>query len=337
VQQQCERQFAEAAAAWRQAGDALAADPVRAGAAATVLAQSLTDKLVTDGDVGVRLLPGGGNDRAAAHALNVTVVAMLLARALGVPPAELQELALGALMHDVGKSEMPERVRDLEAGAGSAEVQAYREHVQRGVAAGRRMALPEGALTVIAQHHEHADAGGFPQRLSGDRIALAARIVAIVNRYDNLCNPPGRTPPLTPHEAVAMLFAHGRTRFDAAVLNAFIRMMGVYPAGSLVQLTDERYAMVVAANSTRPLKPRVLLHAPGVPREDALLLDLEHQPDLGIRRSLTAAKMPAAALQYLDPRPRVAYFFEPLAARDSGPAAAAASAMQMSRAAAVPA
>jgi len=319
AQRQCERHFAEAAAAWRQAGDALAADPTRAGAVAGALAQSLTDKLMTDGDVGVRLLPGGGNDRAAAHALNVTVIAMLLARSLGLARADLQELALGALLHDVGKFELPERVRHLEAGASHVETQAYREHVQRGVTAGRRMALPEGVLAVIAQHHEQADAGGFPQRLGGDRIALAARIVAIVNRYDNLCNPPTRTPPLTPHEAVAMLFAHGRTRFDAAVLNAFIRMMGVYPAGSLVQLTDERYAMVVGVNSTRPLKPRVLVHESGVPRHEAVLLDLEHAGDLGIRRSLTAAKMPEAALQYLDPRVRVTYFFEPLAAHEAAP------------------
>jgi hypothetical protein len=74
-----------------------------------------------------------------------------------------------------------------------------------------------------------------------------------------------RTPPLTPHEAVSMLFAQGRQRYDAGVLNAFIRMMGVYPAGSLVQLTDDRFAMVIGVNGSRPLKPRVLVHDPKVP------------------------------------------------------------------------
>jgi putative nucleotidyltransferase with HDIG domain len=321
VQQQCERQFAEATAAWRQAGDSLSADPAQARTGAQALAESLTEKLIVDGDVGIRLLPAAGTDRAAAHALNVTVVAMLLARSLGLPREELADLALGALLHDVGKLDLPERVRHLEAGASAAETAAYRDHVARGLTAARRMALPEGALNVIAQHHEHADSSGFPQRIAGDRITLAGRIVAIVNRYDNLCNPATRTAALTPHEAVAMLFAHGRTRYDAAVLNAFIRMMGVYPAGSLVQLTDERYAMVVAVNSTRPLKPRVLVHESGVPRNEALLLDLEQEPDLGIRRSLAAAKVPAPALQYLDPRPRVAYFFEPLASSPVAPAA----------------
>ncbi len=324
AQRQCEAHFGEASAAWRQASDALPANPAAARQHSEALAEALTAKLTIDGDIGIRLLPSAGNDRAAAHAVNVTVVSMLLARSLGIAPADIAQLALGALLHDVGKLELPERARHAEAGVPPAETAAYREHVARGVATAQRMALPEAALAVIAQHHECADGSGFPVRIGGERLTLASRIVALVNRYDNLCNPGTRTPPLTPHEAVAMLFAHGRTRHDASVLNAFIRMMGVYPAGSLVQLTDERYAMVVAVNSSRPLKPRVLVHESGVPRAEALLLDLEHEADLGIRRSLPAAKVPARALQYLDPRPRVAYFFEPLAAPGAATAAPAA-------------
>jgi hypothetical protein len=91
-------------------------------------------------------------------------------------------------------------------------------------------------------------------------------------------------------------------------------MMGVYPAGSLVQLTDDRYAMVMSVNSSRPLKPRVLVHDESVPRDQALVLNLEHMPDLGIRRSLPPARVPPVALRYLDPRPRVSYYFEPLSA-----------------------
>jgi hypothetical protein len=69
----------------------------------------------------------------------------------------------------------------------------------------------------------------------------------------------------------------------------------------------------VGVNSSRPLKPRVLVHDAKVPRHEALVLDLETQADLGIRRSLPAAKLPPAVIEYLDPRPRVSYYFEPLA------------------------
>ena len=139
-----------------------------------------------------------------------------------------------------------------------------------------------------------------------------ARVVALVNRYDNLCNPHVIAHALTPHEALSTLFAQSKTKFDTAILGAFIKMMGVYPPGSAVQLTDDRYALVVSVNSSRPLKPRVLVHEHGVPRDEALLLDLEHADGLGIRRSLRPQQLPATTLAYLAPRPRVAYFFEPV-------------------------
>ncbi|HRD96700.1 MAG TPA: HD domain-containing phosphohydrolase, partial [Rubrivivax sp.] len=300
--------------AWRDATDAVGAQPREAGRTTEALTRAMLSKMLVNQDIGIRLIAGGG-DRAAAHALNTSIVAMLIGRSMGLAEQELVDLGSGALMHDVGKLDVPDRFRHQEEGFSSNELSAYRDHVAKGVTLGQRMGLAAGSLMVLAQHHEHADGSGFPLRLAGERISMAARIVAIVNRYDNLCNPQSRVIPLTPHEAVSVLFAQGRNRFDAAVLNAFIRMMGVYPAGSLVQLTDDRFAMVVGVNANRPLKPRVLVHDPHLPRSEALMLDLEQQPDLGIRRSLVAAKLPSPVLDYLDPRPRVSYYFEPLEQR----------------------
>jgi hypothetical protein len=110
---------------------------------------------------------------------------------------------------------------------------------------------------------------------------------------------------------VAQLFAQGRNRFDTATLGAFIKMMGVYPAGSVVQLTDDRFALVVGVSFSRGLRPRVLVHDPKVPRDEAVILDLETVSGLGIRRGLKPMSLPEAALGYLSPRPRVNYFFEP--------------------------
>jgi hypothetical protein len=101
-----------------------------------------------------------------------------------------------------------------------------------------------------------------------------------------------------------------KARFDAVVLGAFIRMMGVYPPGSVVQLVNDRFAIVVSVNSARPLRPRVIVHDASVPKDEALILDLEHHPQLGIRRSLKPTQLPKSALDYLSPRQRVCYFFE---------------------------
>jgi hypothetical protein len=172
------------------------------------------------------------------------------------------------------------------------------------------MKLSPQATLVIAQHHEQADGRGFPQRLSAERISASARIVSLVNRYDTLCNPLNPAKALTPHEALSLIFAQMKSRFDALTLSAFIKMMGVYPPGSVVELTDGRFALVVSVNSARPLKPRVVVHDPRVAPEDALIVDLETQPDLGVRRSLKPLQLPRASLDYLSPRQRISYFFE---------------------------
>jgi putative nucleotidyltransferase with HDIG domain len=310
-----ERQYAEAAAALRQASRAARHHPAQARADAEALSRALVDKLLVDGEMCIRLLSSSAGDRAAAHGMNVAVISLLMGRSFGLSADDMLDLGVGAMLHDLGKGDLPDRVRHLSEGFTPAEASAYRSHVAHGVALGRKMGLADGALAVVAQHHERADGTGFPQQLRADRMSLGARIVALVNRYDNLCNPAVLAPVLTPHEAVSLLFAQDHGRFDATILNAFIRMMGVYPAGSVVQLTDDRFAMVMAVNSTRPLRPRVLVHDTQVPRDEALIVDLELTPGLGIRRSLVPAKLPPGALEYLAPHPRVAYFFEPAPSR----------------------
>ncbi len=310
--QLCEQQYGEAGCAWREAQRQLPKAPEQALAITRGLTRALLDKLLVDREMCVRVLGDVPADPVSGHALNVTVISLLMARVFGFEAAEMEDIGIGALLHDVGKLGLPERARHDGTTLDQADRKLYCDHVALGVAQGQRMGLSEGALAVLAQHHEMADGSGFPARLNLDRMAIGGRIVSLVNRYDNLCNPARVANSLTPHEALSLIFAQSRNKFDATMLNAFIRMMGVYPAGSLVQLTDDRFAMVVGVNSSRPLKPRVLVHEPKVARHESLVVDLEQAQDLGIRRSLPLAKVPAAAIEYLDPRPRVAYYFEPL-------------------------
>jgi len=316
----CERQFAEAARDCRRATELVASQPTEAGAQASAIAKALVDKMLGEHDLCIRLLTDAAGDKASAHALNVALIALLMGRTLGLPEADMHDLGVGALMHDVGKLELPDRVRHREDYFSVAELKAYEEHVGRGVAQARRMGLSPGATLVIAQHHENADGTGFPLKLNTDRMTALSRTVALVNRYDKLCNPHVAARAMTPHESLSLLFAQSKSKFDAAILGVFIKMMGVYPLGSIVQLTDDRYAMVVGVNSSRPLKPRVLVHEARVPRDEALPLDLESTDGIGIRRSLRPQQLPEATLAYLSPRPRVAYFFEP-AVRDPNPSA----------------
>ncbi len=306
----CERQFAEATRDCKQLSELAQNKPQEARKQAEALSKALLDKMLVNQDMCIRLLTDAAGDKASAHAMNVTVISLLMGRSFGLTEADMMDLGVGAMLHDIGKLDLPDRVRHRDDQFSGAELRFYEEHAANGVACARRMGLSPGATLVIAQHHEHADGSGFPLRLNTDRMTAGSRIVALVNRYDNLCNPHVAAKALTPHESLSLLFAQGKTKFDTAILGAFIRMMGVYPAGSTVQLTDDRYAMVVGVNSSRPLKPRVLVHEPKVPRDEALIVDLETTHGLGIRRSVRPMQLPVASLDYLAPRPRVAYFFE---------------------------
>jgi len=307
----CLRQYGEAAKSLKLVVDNVFSQPEAARQATEGLTHALLGKMMVDGELSIRVLAEARADRATAHALNVALISMLMGRVFGFSEDEMLDVGVGALLHDVGKLELPERVRHPDARTAPADQLLYREHVARGLAIGKRMGLSAGALGVIGQHHEMADGSGFPNQLNVDRMMAAARIVALVNRFDNLCDPALPSHALTPHEALSLIFAQTRAKFDASMLNAFIRMMGVYPPGSVVQLTDERYALVTNVNSTRPLKPRVLVYDPQLPADEALQLNLEQHSDLGIRRSLRVEQLPDDALHYLSPQRRVIYFFEP--------------------------
>jgi putative nucleotidyltransferase with HDIG domain len=311
VSRLCTRQYGEAAKSLKAATDSVLSQPEAARLAAEGLTRALLDKMLIDDELCIRVLADARADRATAHALNVAVVSLLMGRVFGFSEDEMLDVGVGALLHDIGKLELPDRVRQPDPHAAPADQALYREHVVRGVAIGKQMGLNPGALLLIGQHHEMADGSGFPKGLNVDRMHAAARIVALVNRYDNLCDPAMPAHALTPHEALSLIFAQTRSKFDASMLNAFIRMMGVYPPGSVVQLTDDRFALVTNVNSTRPLKPRVLVFDPQVPADEALHLNLEQHSDVGIRRSLRAQQLPDDALHYLAPQQRVIYFFEP--------------------------
>jgi putative nucleotidyltransferase with HDIG domain len=308
----CEQRFGTAQQQYKQVLEELLEQPLVVRDQCVAMISGFVNDIDCSGEAAIRLLSEGVGERAAMHPVNVAVMSVLLGKAMGMTPPDLLDLGVAAFLHDIGKMQLPPRVRWLEDNFSNDDFKQYQEHVNKSVAMANRMQLSEGMLMAIAQHHELMDGSGFPMRPPGSELTMAARILALTNRYDNLCNPVRLVSTLTPHEALSRIFAQHKARYDNVVLSAFIRMMGVYPPGSVVELIDGRFALVVSVNSVRPLKPRVIVHEPSVPRHEALILDLEKQSGIGIRRSLKPASLPADAQDYLSPRQRIAYFFENL-------------------------
>lgn len=306
----CERRFGEATVQYKRVIAQLDANPVAAMTQCLELVGTFVSEMSGAGESAIRLLSEGVGNQAHMHPVNVTVIALLLGKALGLAQADMVDLGMAAFLHDIGKTKLPDRVRWLDDSFSPAEHALYQDHVAQSVALCQRMTLTSGALQAVAQHHELIDGSGFPAQIRGEHMTVATKILSLVDRYENLCNPGRPAAAITPHEAQALIFAQLKSRFDSAVFGAFIRMMGVYPPGSTVQLVDGRFALVVSVNTSRPLKPRILVYEPGVSRHESLILELEHAPGVSIKRSLKPASLPWAAMEYLSPRQRICYFFE---------------------------
>ena len=260
-----------------------------------------------------------GGEEVYYHSLNVTILAMMLAKSLGLSFEQGQLLGTGALLHDVGLMEIPDRVlKKPPEEYTRAERELRATHVEQGVKLAKKIGLPGEVLAVIAQHHEMADGAGYPGGVKLERMTPLARVVALVNFYDNLCNPLDVALAMTPHDALSFMFAQRRAKFDPKMLQMMIRCLGVYPPGSVVKLSDESLGLVVSVNPQKPLRPWVLLYDPKVPKEEAMVIDLEQRAEVQIVKALRPALLPPAVNAYLNPRKRVTYFFDGKASKSGG-------------------
>lgn len=306
-----DRRFVQASQRVKALNQTLRSRPEEAIQQAGAIVVDLVDTLLGEPGVVLHSITGKAAEDAYFHALNVTVLALLLGRQLGLDAEACHSLGLGALLHDIGKMEVPSKVLLKPEPLTRPEQQLLQLHTEFGLRMGQRLMLDDEVLRIIHEHHEHCDGTGYPRGLREAGIGRLSKLAAIANQFDNLCNPPAPRNALSPHEALALMFKQQRSRFDEVALKAFIRAMGVYPPGSLVQLDDERYALVLGMNPTQPLRPTVILHDPGIPKQEALILDLEQEPGLAIARSLRPSQLPIDVLEYLNPRQQLTYYVEP--------------------------
>jgi len=248
------------------------------------------------------------------HAINVCTLSLLIGRQFSLEDEVLLELGRGALFHDVGYRALPMKVKFQ---AGGMKVEADPElrllHPEMG---SQLMAsfLNAGPLLVeiIAQHHERLDGSGFPKGLGREDLSLHTRIVMVADHYDELCNAPNPETSLNPHAALSRLYRHvvrngESSKFCEHVVQALVQAIGVYPPGSLVELTDGFMGVVSSINVHQPTKPVVLLYAPWLCRNDGLLVNLANESTLEIKQAVHAKDIPEQVLAYLSPR-RMAMF-----------------------------
>jgi HD-GYP domain-containing protein (c-di-GMP phosphodiesterase class II) len=132
-----------------------------------------------------------------------------------------------------------------------------KKHVEYGVDFLSAMNLDEGLIRVVSEHHERLDGLGYPKRLKGEEISYNGRILAIADTYDALTADRCYKAGMPSQKALQILMKDSETKLDATLLQQFIKCIGIYPLGSLVELSNQRVAMVMNQNDRQPLRPVV--------------------------------------------------------------------------------
>ncbi|MDD2759227.1 MAG: DUF3391 domain-containing protein [Methylomonas sp.] len=279
---------------------------------ATQLVDQIIDSLLSVPELAIHVMIGkAGAEEMYYHSLNVTMLSLMMARDIELPQEVVSTLGLGALFHDIGHKEIPSKILLKKEPLSQAERHLFEMHCQYGEGIGQRLGLTPAVLAIIREHHELFDGTGYPSKLKGEAIGLLSRIVVIANHYDELCNPVNINDALTPHEALSTMFAKLRNKFDQKLLQVFIRCLGVYPPGTIVQFSNGVIGMVVTVNTAKPMKPLVLVYDADIPRDEAILVDMECEADANIAKAIRPAQVPREIYNYLSPRKRVNYYFDP--------------------------
>lgn len=306
-----ERAFADATKVVQAISKEIYARPRETVEKAGALVNEMVSALLDAPEVAVQVMSGkAGSEEIYQHSLNVSVLSMMIARELKLPAADVAALGVAGLFHDIGLADVPSRILLKTDPLTKAEREVRESHCRIGTELGAKAGLPPRVLALIFQHHEFFDGSGYPRGLKGEAIDPLARLLVIANQYDNLCNPPHIALAHTPHEALSLMFAQQRSRFDLKILQQFIQSLGVYPPGTIVRLSNEATAMVVSINPSRPLKPSVLVYDPGVPKDEAIILELDTEPEVSISKAIRPGQLPPPIYDYLSPRKRVSYYFD---------------------------
>ena len=280
-------------------------------AQASAIVNELVDHILTEGDIAIHALNGNrSSDAHYQHPLNVTILALMVAKTIEISKEDARILGLGGLFHDIGKSEITYKILLKKEPLTKFEQANFEQHSIIGARIAKEMGLPVAISNIILHHHEHSDGTGYPHQLKANQTDLLAKIVALVNTYDSLCNPVNIAHAKTPYEALAHMYATMRNKYDESLLKRLIKSLGIYPPGSIVALSNGTCGIIISSNPHKPLRPYVLLYDPLVSRDSPNILDLRETPEINITKCLTASQLAPEVAAYLQPRQKTSYFIE---------------------------
>ena len=192
------------------------------------------------------------------HSLSVAALSVLIAVRAGYSQTEAKEIAMGALLHDIGFTSVKEKYQGLILSEQEEKVQKeIKRHVVYGyIEVEQQDWISSTSREIILYHHERLDRSGYPFHMSRDKIKPQVRLVAICDAFDNMVygNLEERR---KVYEAVEEILTNAGTKFDTELVNIFLASVAIYPTGSMVCLNTGKNAIVLKQNADNPTRPVV--------------------------------------------------------------------------------
>jgi len=212
-----------------------------------LVADIILDEVMENNDVIYNMLDLKEHDNYTyCHSVNVCVIATIMGKHLGYPRDRLKDIAMGSLLHDLGKVYIDQGILDKVSGLTERETRQVQEHTRLGF---ERLRTYSG-LSILAahiayQHHEREDGSGYPRGLKGDEIHPYAKIAAVADSYDAMTSNRLYRNPLWSHEAIIELKKSSLERYDRKATAALSWAVASYPIGSVLLLSTKEKAVVV--------------------------------------------------------------------------------------------
>ena len=195
-----------------------------------------------------------------SHGISVAVSLVAFGRHLGYPKTQLTHLGMLGLLLDVGKIKLPRELLEKHGRLNADEFEQIKDHVELGLEILHETPnIHPDVLEGIAQHHERMNGSGYPNNLMGDKISTFGRMGAIADTYAAVTKPRPYAEVISPHQALQMLTTWSGSQFQADMVEQFIQSIGVFPVGSMVELSTGEVAVVVTHNKFKRLRPKVLV------------------------------------------------------------------------------
>jgi len=195
-----------------------------------------------------------------SHAVDNCILAIAFARHMGLPQDDMQNLAVGILLFDIGLVNVDEKLLQKKTRLTDDEFLIVKKHVDEGLDYLKLVdGVHEDSLNTVLTHHERFDGNGYPNKLYGMQIPVFGRMAGIIDCYQAMISKRSYSDAISAHTALQKIYNWRNKYFQDELVEQFLRCLGVYPTGSLLEMNSGEVGIVLSQNRERHIKPKIML------------------------------------------------------------------------------